>query len=84
MFQLPPPKKHPKFATLLFARGVDYREAAEALGSSRETIRLICLPFDDDRRRVPNARLMARIRAWTGDEIRPADFYESELLETAA
>ena len=84
MFQLPPPVRRPKLAELLFARDVDYRQAAAALGSSRETIRLICMPFGDVRRRVPNARLMSRIVTWTAGEVRPADFYEVDLEDVAA
>lgn len=84
MDRLPPPCPRPRLALLLFQSNVDYQQAAEALESSRETIRLICLPFADDRRRVPNRRLMARIVAWTAGETKPADFYEPAALEGIA
>lgn len=76
MHALPPPLARPRFAFLLFQAGLDYHQAAQALGSSRETVRLICLPFADPRRRVPNKRLMARIVEWTRGDTQPADFYD--------
>lgn len=84
--RLPPPKPMPLFALLLFQAGVDYQQAAVALESSRETIRMICLPFEDPRRRVPNRKLMVRIVDWCGGRVRPADFYEPvpQVLEEAA
>ncbi len=83
MDRLPPPLVRPQFATALFEAGLDYQQAAVALQSSRETIRLICLPFNDPRRRVPNRKLMQRIVDWTEGKIRPADFYEpvDEVVE---
>lgn len=77
MDRIPAPKRRPFFALLLFEAGVDYQQAAKALASSRETIRLVCLPFEDPRRRVPNRQLMGRIVAWTAGRVRPADFYEA-------
>ena len=76
MDTLPAPRPRPRFAHLLFRSDVDYRGAAEALGCSHETVRLICLPFADERRRVPSKRLMERIVEWTRGETVPGDFYE--------
>ncbi len=66
------------------------REVAEAIGSSHEQVRRMRLPFGHPDRRVPDPELMARIVAWTGGEITPADFYPAQLsaareaAETAA
>jgi hypothetical protein len=83
MDRLPPQCPRPRFALLLFLSDVDYQQAAQALESSRETIRLICLPFSDPRRRVPNRRLMSRIIEWTRGEVHPADFYEAIQRDAA-
>lgn len=80
MDHLPPPRHRPRLAALLFEACVDFRAAAEGLRCSRETVRLICLPFDDPRRRVPNRALMARIVEWTRGEAQPADFYPQRSI----
>jgi len=71
----PPARPKPKLAYWLFDREITDRAAAEALGCSYETVRRICLPFDDDDRRVPGAALMESIFRWTEGEVVPADFY---------
>jgi hypothetical protein len=75
----PAPLNRPAFAHYLWERDVDFREAAEALGRSREWVRLVCLPFNDPRRRIPNCDDMAVIHAWTGGEIGPPSFYPPSL-----
>jgi hypothetical protein len=77
----PAPVRRPAFAQWLFDHDLDYQQAAKSLDSCRETIRLICLPFDHPKRRVPYGKLMERIVKWTGGRIRPADFYAPELNE---
>ena len=85
----PPPRPLPPFALWMTVRGLTTRQAGDVLKVSHETIRLICLPFDDEERRVPNKDLMRRIYTWTQGEIRPRDFYpydreEATTAEVAA
>lgn len=75
----PAPLRRPKLAQFLFERDLSFAAAGEQLGRTREWVRLICLPFDDPRRRVPDLDDMERIVAWTGGEVTPADFYPPEL-----
>jgi hypothetical protein len=69
----------PKLACFIWVRQMKLKAVAEAIGCSHEQVRLMTLPFDNPRRRVPGAELMARIVAWTGGEITPADFYPPHL-----
>jgi hypothetical protein len=80
----PPPRSRPAFDLWLAVRKISYREAAEPLQTSHETVRLICLPFDDADRRVPNKDLMARIYRWTAGEIPPSSFYDFGGQEATA
>ncbi|HEX7887290.1 MAG TPA: hypothetical protein VF474_15035 [Phenylobacterium sp.] len=75
----PAPLNRPKLARFLWDRDLGYAAAGEHLGRSGEWVRLVCLPFDDPRRRIPDADDMARIHAWTLGEVTPADFYRPEL-----
>lgn len=75
----PAPLSRPKLATYLFERDITFRAAGEALGQSQEWVRLVCLPFDDPRRRVPHKDVMERIVAWTQGAVVPADFYPAHL-----
>ena len=75
----PSPLLRPKLARYLWDRDVDLRAAGEALGRSREWVRLACLPFEDPRRRIPDAAFMERIHAWTRGEITPSDFYPPHI-----
>jgi hypothetical protein len=75
----PAPLVRPKLAVYMFEREITLRMAGEALDQSPDWVRLVCLPFDDPRRRVPNKEAMERIVAWTGGEIAPADFYPDHL-----
>lgn len=76
---LPSPLERPKLATFLFERDISPGEASRALGRTREWLRLICLPFNDPRRRIPDEADLAKIHAWTKGEITPADFYPPHL-----
>jgi len=78
----PAPLVRPKFAQFLFDRGLNYREAGERLGRTREWARLVCLPFDDPRRRIPDAEDIRLIVTWTGGVVTPADFYPPELSQS--
>lgn len=80
----PPPRNLPAFALWLKVRDIDTRTAGERLECSHETIRLICLPFDDEARRVPGKSLMERIFRWTGGEIPPRSFYPYDKGQEAA
>lgn len=64
-----------RFDEWCWRRGIDLRQAAEALDCSIEQVRLIRMPFSDDRRRVPAKSLMERIVAYTEGAISVADFY---------
>lgn len=82
--RVPEPLKRPKLAKFLWDRDVKFAAAGEALGRTGEWVRLICLPFDDPRRRVPDAKDLERIHTWTNGEITPADFYPPHLNQPAA
>lgn len=79
----PAPLKRPKLAQWLWERDLDFRTAAGRLGRSREWVRLICLPFDDPRRRIPDQDDMARIHALTEGEVGATDFYPQHLQSSA-
>lgn len=76
---LPGKLARPKFAQLLFERGLSYQAAGDILGRSRQWVANVCLPFDDRRRCIPNEDDMRRIVAWTRGELGPADFYPPDL-----
>lgn len=71
----PPPRPRPALDRFLSERKIAYRQAAVPLQTTGETLRLICLPFDDPQRRVPNKELMERIWRWTAGQITPASFF---------
>lgn len=50
---------------------------------SHETVRLIRLPFSDERRRVPGAEVVELIHEFTGGEIVAAHFYPEHLRGSA-
>lgn len=79
----PAPLNRPKLARFLWERDLDFRAAADHLGRSREWVRLVCLPFDDRRRRIPDREDMERIHDWTKGEVTPADFYPERLTAQA-
>lgn len=75
----PAPLNRPKIALFIWQRGLDYHGFGKAVGRTREWARLVCLPFDDPRRRIPDEADLARIYAWTKGEVSPADFYPPAL-----
>jgi hypothetical protein len=82
MTQTPQPLEvvpKPELALWIWMRDLNLREAAELFGCSYEQVRLMCLPFADPRRRVPDTALMARIIDATGGEIGLKHFYPPEL-----
>lgn len=84
MTQTPPIRPRPLFARWLFERGLDNRQAGELFDASHETMRRVCLPFEDTLRRVPNAALMERIFTRTFGQVPPASFYPPEMSAAAA
>lgn len=72
---IPDPRPAPAFEAWLNERRLDYAWAAERLGRSREFIRLICLPFDDSKRRDPSGKLVRDIIRLTGGAIRAEDWH---------
>lgn len=74
---IPEPVERPALAEWLWRRNIDLRAAADLFDGrcSPEQVRLICLAFDDPKRRVPGKDLMEVIVARTGGDVAPADFY---------
>lgn len=73
--------ERPRFWRYYRDRGLSVADVARDLGRSREWVRLICLPFDDPRRRIPDQDAMEDIHRYTESEIVPADFYPPHLSE---
>ena len=78
-YSTPKPLERPALAHWLWVRGILLREAGVVLECSYEQVRVICLPFGDENRRVPGEALLERIVEWTGGEITAADFYPPRL-----
>lgn len=75
----PPPANRPKMWRYCRDRDLKLADVAGVFGRTAEWARLICLPFEDPKRRVPAPEDVARIHAWSGGEIGPADWYPPEL-----
>ena len=69
-----PPISRPRLAAFLALRGIELRQAGQAIGCSGEKVRLMCLPFGHPRRQAPGPKLIDRIVEWTAGEITLADF----------
>ncbi len=54
-------------------------EVAAIGGVSTMQVRRYELPFSDKSRQVPREEVMRRFIAWSGGELKPADFYPSEM-----
>lgn len=72
---IPDPRPSPAFEAWLKERRLDYAWAAERLNRSREYIRLICLPFDEPKRRDPSLRLVRDVIRLTGGAVRAEDWH---------
>lgn len=70
------PQPRPALFYWLRDRGLDYSKGGTLLGCSRETLRRYCLPFSDERRRVPKRQLLKRIVDLTQSEVTGHDFVE--------
>lgn len=82
MTQLPQPPAvvpKPELALWIWQRGLSLKRAGELFGCSYEQVRLMCLPFADQARRVPDTDLMRRIIDATAGEIGLKHFYPPEL-----
>lgn len=75
----PSPDRRPKFWRWYRERDLSPQAVGEAFGRSREWVRLITLPFEDEKRRVPDPEDVQRIHDWTGGEVGPSDWYPPEL-----
>lgn len=69
------PHPRPAFDGWLTLHRKDYAWAAEQLGRTREYVRLICLPFDDDNRRDPSGTLVRAIIRLTNGAVRADDWH---------
>lgn len=65
----PAPQPRPKFAQWMFERRLSPIDVSLAIGCSREHVRLICLPLDDQARRNPSAKLRQKIASYTQGEV---------------
>lgn len=78
----PPPANRPKFWRFYRERELTPALVGEELGRSSEWVRLVSLPFDDPKRRVPDKDDVELIHRWSGGEIGAGDWYPAALTET--
>jgi hypothetical protein len=70
----PKPVARPLLAWFLWVRGIKLRPAGKALGVSHQQVSLFCLPFDDERRVIPDPETARRIAEWTERAVPPWTF----------
>jgi hypothetical protein len=70
----PDPILRPKLALFLWERDLRLKAAGQALGRSHEYVRLVCLPFSDPQRTIPDDEFISRVEAFTKGAITRADF----------
>ncbi|MBN8263119.1 MAG: hypothetical protein J0M21_00520 [Xanthomonadales bacterium] len=75
----PTPVARPKLASWLFERSIGNAAAADALGTSEQSITNWCKPFGDPGRTVPREAALERIVAWTEGAVTAVDFYPPHL-----
>lgn len=75
----PDPERRPKLWRYYRARGLSGAQVGAVFGKSREWVRQVCRPFDDDKRVVPSPADVERAFDWSAGEITPADWYPPEL-----
>jgi hypothetical protein len=75
----PEPTARPLFWRFCRDRDLSMTSVARIFGRSRGWAYLICLPFDDPRRRVPDPEDVAAIHEWSGGVIGPPHWYPPEL-----
>jgi hypothetical protein len=71
--------RRPKLWRYYRDRGMTRNEVGAAFDRTPEWVRLICLPFDDPKRRVPSPDDVERVWSWSQGEIGPADWYPPQL-----
>lgn len=81
--QAPPPANRPKFWRYVRERDLGLAEVAKVFDRSSEWVRLICLPFDDPKRRTPDEADIRAIHEWTGGEVGAGDWYPPDLAARA-
>lgn len=83
---IPDPRPSPAFEAWLKARRLSYTWAAEQLGCSPEYVRLLCLPFDEPKRRDASARVVRATIRLTGGAVRAEDWHPpvAEILRGEA
>ena len=85
----PTVRQRPGFAHWRYERNLNLRDTAqlieqaalaigEELTCSHEMVRLLCLPFGSQRRRVPGPAMMRAIGHLTSGVIREGDFFETQ------
>lgn len=81
--RLPTPRPRPAFALWRYERNLTLRATADLLEQSagfricsHETVRVICLPFGDPGRMVPDSALQDAIEALTEAKVRGQDWAE--------
>lgn len=79
----PAPENRPKMWRFYRERNMTLTELARVFDRTKEWCRLITLPFDDPRRRIPSAEDIERAFDWSGGEITPADWYPPRLSPAA-
>lgn len=77
--QAPEPANRPKLWRYYRERGMTLGEVGTVFGRTAEWVRLVTLPFDDPKRRVPSPEDVARAFEWSAGEIVPADWYPPSL-----
>lgn len=75
----PEPENRPKFWRYIRERGLSKFAVGQVFGYSDEWVRLICLPFEDAKRRTPSPADIERIFLWTSGAVGPADWYPPRL-----
>lgn len=75
----PEPANRPKLWRYYRERGLTPAEVGVVFERSDEWVRLVCLPFDDPKRRIPAQADVERAFEWSRGEITPADWYPPHL-----
>lgn len=75
----PPPANRPKFWRFCRERELTTRQIMEIFDRSDEWVRLVCLPFHDNKRRIPDQADIERIYMWSQGAIGPQDWYPPSL-----
>lgn len=76
--------RRPKLWRYYRDRGLTRVQVSEVCDRTPEWVRLICLPFDDPKRRVPSPDDVQRLWEWSDGEISPSDWYPPALSAAPA